>query len=139
MPFYSEFIKLAAELEFTKKISLREFMHKLSPCMQDRMNFGLEYPDNIKDLIAHCRKKYDQMMATDRVQSNTKLANTKIANTPTRFIPPNMQIINRSIPFSPQTISASTSAYCLRPRNTFSPLTNEKQLRLMKEERCFYC
>ena len=50
-----------------------------------------------------------------------------------------MQIINRSIPFSPQTILSSTSAYCLRPKNTFSPLTNEERLRLMKERRCFYC
>ena len=31
--FYSEFIKLAAELEFTKEMLLREFMHKLSPRM----------------------------------------------------------------------------------------------------------
>ena len=99
--FYSEFIKLAAKLEFTKEMLLREFMHKLSSCMQDRINSGLEYPDNIKDLAARCRKIYDQMMATDRVQSNTKPANTKVANTPTRFIPPNMQIINRSIPPSP--------------------------------------
>ena len=63
--FYSEFIKLAAKLEFTKEMLLREFIYKLSPCMQDQMNFGLEYPNNIKDLVAHCQKIYDQMMATD--------------------------------------------------------------------------
>ena len=103
------------------------------------MNSGLEYPDNIKNLATRYRKIYDQMMATDRVRSNTKPANTKVTNTPIRFISPNMQIINRSIPLSPQAISSSTSAYYLRPENTFSPLTNEKRLRLMKEGRCFYC
>ena len=35
--------------------------------MQDRINFRLEYPDNIKDLVVHCRKIYDQMSATDWV------------------------------------------------------------------------
>ena len=124
--FYLEFIKLVAKLKFTKEMLLQEFMHKLFPRMQDRRNSGLEYPDNIKDLAARCQKIYDQMMATNRVQSNTKQANTKVANISTRFIPSNMQIINRSIPFSPQATSSSTNAYCPRPGNSFSPLTNEK-------------
>ena len=132
--FYLEFIKLAAELEFTKEMLLREFMHKLSPRMQDRMNSGLEYPDNIKDLAARCRKIYDQMLVTDRVRSNTKLANTKVANTTTRFIPP-----TRFVPPSSQTTSTSISGYCPKPGNTFFPLTNKKRLKLMKERRCFYC
>ena len=132
--FYSEFIKLAAELEFTKEMLLREFMHKLSPCMQDRMNSGLEYPDNIKDLAARCRKIYDQILATDWVRSNIKLVNIKVANTTTRFIPP-----TRFVPPSSQTTSTSISGYRPKPGNTFSPLTNEERLKLMKEGRCFYC
>lgn len=63
--FYLKFIKLAAELEFTKEMLLREFIHKLFFHMQDRMNFRLEYPDNIKDLIAHCREIYNQILATN--------------------------------------------------------------------------
>lgn len=63
--FYSKFIKLVAELKFTKEMLLQEFMHKLSPHMQDQMNFGLEYPDNIKDLMVHCQEIYDQMLAID--------------------------------------------------------------------------
>ena len=65
--FCSEFIKLVAKLEFTKEMLPQEFMHKLSPRMQDRMNSGLEYSDNIKDLAAYCRKIYNQMLAPDRV------------------------------------------------------------------------
>ena len=49
------------------------------------MNSRLEYLDNIKDLAMHYWKIYDQIIATDWIQSNIKLANTKIANTPTRF------------------------------------------------------
>ena len=61
--FYSKFVKLAAKLEFTKEMLLQEFMHKLSPCIQDPMNFELKYPDNIKDLAVHYQKIYDQILA----------------------------------------------------------------------------
>ena len=132
--FYLEFIKLATELEFTKEMLLREFMHKLFSCMQDRMNFGLEYLDNIKDLALHCRRIYDQMLATDQVQSNIKPANTKVANTPTRFI-----LSTRFVPPLSQTISSSTSGYRPKPGNTFSLLTNKEWLKLIKEGKCFYC
>ncbi len=54
--------------------------------MQDGINSGLEYSDNIKDLAARCRKIYDQIIATDQVRSNTKSANTKMAYTPTIFM-----------------------------------------------------
>ena len=91
------------------------------------MNSRLKYPDNIKDLAAHCRKIYNQILVTDWVQLNTKLANTKVANTPTRFIP-----------LSFQTILLSTSGYRPKPGNTFSPLTNKERLKLMKEKSCFY-
>ena len=40
-------------------------MHKLFPHIQDQMNFELEYPDNINDLIAHYQKNYNQILATD--------------------------------------------------------------------------
>ena len=65
--FYSKFIKLAAELKFTKEILLQEFMHKLSFCMQDQINFRLKYLDNIKDLILHCQKIYNQILAIDQI------------------------------------------------------------------------
>lgn len=48
--FYSKFIKLAIKLEFKKEILLQEFTYKPSPQMQDLINSGLEYLDNIKDL-----------------------------------------------------------------------------------------
>ena len=99
--FDLKLIKLAAKLEFTKEILLYEFMDKLSPHMQNQMNFRLEYPDNIKDLVAHCQKIYDQILATNWIQSNTKLANTKVVNTPTRFF----------LPLS-QTTLPDISGYC---------------------------
>ena len=38
---YSEFIKLAAKLEFTKKILQPKFLHKLSFSIENQINFGL--------------------------------------------------------------------------------------------------
>lgn len=52
--FYLEFIKLATRLKITKKILLQKFMHKLSPYLQEQINFELEYPDNIKNLAVRC-------------------------------------------------------------------------------------
>ena len=143
--FYSEFIILAAKLKFTKEMLLQEFIilvaklkfikemllqkfrHKLSFYMRDQINSRLEYPDNIKDLVAHCQKIFDQILATDWVQSNIKPANTKVANTPTRFFPTLFQITLSNI-----------SSYYPKLENTFSPFTNNKWLKLIKKGRCFY-
>ena len=65
--FYSEFIKLIAKLKFIKKMLLQEFMYKLFFHMQDQINSELQYPDNIKYLIMHCRKIYNQILATNWV------------------------------------------------------------------------
>lgn len=83
--FYYKFINLAVKLEFVKEMLLQKFMHKLSPCIQNRMNSELEYPDNIKDRVMCCPKIYNQIIVIYQVQSNIKLANTKVANTLTRF------------------------------------------------------
>ena len=57
--FYSDFIKLAAKFKFIKEMLLQEFIYKLSSQIQNWINSGLEYPDNIKDLVMHCQKIYD--------------------------------------------------------------------------------
>ena len=61
--FYLKVIKLAAKFEFTKEMLLQKFMHKLFFYMQDRMNFELKYPNNIKNLAAHYQKICDQILA----------------------------------------------------------------------------
>ena len=75
----------------------------------------------------HCQKMYDQIIVTDWVQSNIKPINIKIANILTKFDLPSFQ-----------TISISTNISRPRLRNTSSPLTNKKELKLMKKEKCFY-
>lgn len=40
--FYSEFIYLALDLEYTSKILIWKFKYKLTPCFQDQLNFGVE-------------------------------------------------------------------------------------------------
>ena len=101
-------------------------MYKLFSRIQDWINSRLEYPDNIKDLAACCQKIYDQILAIDWVQLNTKPVNTKISNTSTRFIPP-----TRFVPPSSQTTSSNTNCYYSKPENTFFPFTNKKRLKLM--------
>lgn len=57
--FYCKFNNLAVKLEFVKEMLLQEFMHKLFPCIQNRMNSKLEYPDNIKDKVMYYQKIYN--------------------------------------------------------------------------------
>ena len=68
------------------------------------------------------------MLAIDWAQLNTKSVNTKVANTPIRFFPSSSQII-----------LLSRSGYHPKLENTFSPLINNKKLKLIKKKRFFYC
>ena len=61
--FYLEFIKLIAKFNFIKEILLQKFIHKLSFCIQNQINFRLKYLDNIKDLAMYFQKIYDQILA----------------------------------------------------------------------------
>ena len=42
-------------------------MPKLSFYIQDRINFELKYPNNIKNLVIHYQKNYNQILATNWV------------------------------------------------------------------------
>lgn len=70
--FYFKFIKLTTKLEFIKKILLQKFIYKLLLRIQHQMKSELNYLDNIKDLAIHCKKIYDQIIATNHINSNTK-------------------------------------------------------------------
>ena len=70
--FYSEFIRLASDLEYTSEMLIREFKHKLTPRLQDRLNSGVELPTSISALAKRCLSIYEQMQATDRIRNRTK-------------------------------------------------------------------
>ncbi len=59
--FYSEFIQLASDLEFTSEMLIREFKHKLTPRLQDCLNFGVVLRTSISALAKHCLSIYKQM------------------------------------------------------------------------------
>ena len=63
--FYSEFIQLASDLEYTSEMLIWEFKHKLTPQLQDRLNSGIELLSIISALAKHCLSIYKQMQATD--------------------------------------------------------------------------
>ena len=70
--FYSEFIRLASDLEYTSKMLIREFKHKLTPRLQDCLNSGVKLPISISALAKRCLSIYEQMQATDRIRDKIK-------------------------------------------------------------------
>ena len=73
--FYSEFIRLASDLKYTK-ILIREFKHKLTLRLQDRLNSGIELPKTISALAKRCLSIYKQMQATNRIKERAKSSTT---------------------------------------------------------------
>ncbi len=59
--FYSKFIRLALDLEYTSEMLIWEFKHKLMPRLQDRLNSGIELPKAISALSKYCLSIYKQM------------------------------------------------------------------------------
>ena len=55
---------------------IREFKHKLTPRLQDRLNSGIELPKTISALAKHCLSIYEQMQATDRIKEKAKSSTT---------------------------------------------------------------
>ncbi len=70
--FYSEFIRLASDLEYTSEMLIREFKHKLTPRLQDRLNSGVKLPNSISALAKQYLSIYEQMQATDRIRDRIK-------------------------------------------------------------------
>ena len=82
--FYSEFIRLASDLEYTSEMLIWEFKHKLTPRLQNRLNSGVEFPTSISALAKRCLSIYKQMQATDRIRDKTKpLSQLKLQLLPT--------------------------------------------------------
>ena len=74
--FYSEFIRLISDLEYTLEMFIQEFKYKLTPRLQDRLNSGIELPKTISALAKHCLSIYKQMQATDRIKERAKSSTT---------------------------------------------------------------
>ncbi len=70
--FYSEFIHLASDLEYTSEMLIRAFKHKLTPRLQDRLNSGVKLPNSISALAKRCLSIYEQMQAIDRIRDRIK-------------------------------------------------------------------
>ena len=81
--FYSEFIRLASNLEYTSEMFIWEFKHKLTPRLQDCLNSGVELLTSISALAKRCLSIYEQMQATDRIRDKTKPLQSTQTSAPT--------------------------------------------------------
>ncbi len=74
--FYSKFIRLASNLEYTSEMLIQEFKHKLMPRLQDWLNSRIELPKTIFALAKHCLSIYEQIQATDLIKEKAKSSMT---------------------------------------------------------------
>ena len=135
--FYSNFIRLASDLEYTSEMLIRKFKHKLTPRLQDRLNSGVELPTSISALAKRCLSIYEQMQATDRIRDKTKPLRSTQTSAPTYSSTRTYQVPvtnNRANPSFSCLSSSITETVTPTPRHS-----NEEQARLMKESRCFSC
>ena len=57
--FYSEFIRLASDLEYTSEMLIWDFKHKLTPRLQDWLNIGVKLLNSILALAKRCLSIYE--------------------------------------------------------------------------------
>ena len=70
--FYSKFIWLAFNLEYTLEMFIWEFKHKLTPRLQNCLNSKIEFPILILALTKRYLSIYKQMQATDKINNKSK-------------------------------------------------------------------
>ena len=63
--FYTAFIQLASDFEYTLKIFIWKFKHKLTPQLQNWLNFDIELLSTISSLAKCCLSIYKQIQATN--------------------------------------------------------------------------
>ena len=136
--FYPEFIWLASDLEYTLKMLISKFKHKLTSQLQDRLNSDIELLSTISALIKRCLSSYEQMQATNQIREKAKSSITVgiIANIPLKDITSSSRALTVS--------NNNTFFSCLS--HTFQGIitptaqnSDAKTLWLMKKGRCFNC
>ena len=135
--FYSEFIRLASDLEYTSEMLIREFKHKLTPRLQDRLNSGVELPTLISALAKRCLSIYKPMQATDRIRDRTKHLRSTQTSAPTYSSTKTYQV-----PVTNSRANTSFFRFSSSIMKTVMPTPQhleEKQTCLIKEGRCFSC
>ena len=136
--FYSDFIGLASDFEYTSKMLIQKFKYKLTPRLQNWLNSGIELPKTIFILPKRCLSIYEQMQATNWIREKAK-SSTIIQIT--------AKVSLRAVTFSSQAPAISdknTSFLCLSNtlRGSITPIPRNSDTEisyLMKEGRCFNC
>ena len=135
--FYSEFIRLVFDLEYTSEMFICKFKHKLMLHLQDCLNSGVKLPTSISALAKHCLSIYKQMQATDRIRDRTKPLWSIQTSTSIYSSTKTYQVLVTSscanTLFS-RLFSSITGTVTLMPR-----FSEEEWAQLMKEGRYFSC
>ena len=128
---------MAFDLEYTLEILIREFKHKLTLQLQDRLNSGIELPSTISVLAKHCLSIYERMQAIDRIRKKTK--SSTIVQTTANI---SLRAVTGSsrAPVSHNNTSFSCLSNSLQGTITATPCNSDaERSRLIKEGRCFNC
>lgn len=138
--FYSEFTRLASDLEYTSEMLIWKFKFKLTPRLQDRLNSGIELLSNISALAKRCLSIYEQVQATDRIRERTK-SSIAVRSTATNVSLRTVTSFSRAPPLlSNNNNSFSCLSNSLQGTITPTPQNSDAEVsRLMKEGRCFNC
>ena len=136
--FYSEFIWLASDLEYTSEMLIWKLKHKLMPRLEDWLNSGIKLPKTISALAKRCLSIYEQMQATDRIRKKAKSSTTvqTIAKVPLKAV-----IFFSRAPAIPNKNTSFLHLFnTLRGSITPTPRNLDAEIsQLMKEGRCFNC
>ncbi len=137
--FYSEFIWLASDLEYTSEMLIQKLKHKLTPWLQDQLNSGMELPSTISALAKRCLSIYKQMQVTDQIREKAKSFTTicqTAANVPLKTIISS----SRAPTVSNNNISFSCLSNTLQETITLMSQNSDAKISwLMKQGRWFNC
>ena len=134
--FYSKFIWLSSDFEYTSEMLIWEFKYKLTSRLQNWLNSGIELSSTISALAKLCLSIYEQMQASNWIREKTKSSTIvqTTANIPLRAI---------TSSFGASTIFNNNTSF-LRLSNTLwgtiipTPRNSDAKIsRLIKERRCF--
>jgi hypothetical protein len=135
--FYADFQRLTAELsDFSERTLVDDLWEKVSYQIRDRMNDGLERPDQISELARRCQRIDQQLISSNAFAKKYEKGTPGTTSTSKHILSS-----SRASSPSPRTgpTTASTSQAASAARLYRPPHVDPVKEELMKEGKCFTC